>query len=115
MIALFGLVGGQHFAARLVNDRAEGAAWQTAHLKLIGEDQSTLQAYRQSMVITLEEAKRVRLRDGTCPFGNCKYRVWQWTLETVATADQRIAQEREALAKWMGEIESGVCVDEDES
>lgn len=106
MIAVFGLVGGQHFAARYVSSRTEGERWHAAHLARIGETQASLAAYRQSDVLTDEQAKRVRYRDGRCPFGAREHGVWKWSVSSVAEADResdeqaaRIAAEDDEIAR----------------
>lgn len=95
MIAVFGLVGGQHFAARYVSTRAEGERWHAAHLARLGETQASLAAHRQSDVLTDAEAKKVRYRDGRCPFGAREGGAWVWSVSGVAEAD-READERAA-------------------
>lgn len=85
MIAVFGLVGGQHFDSRYVRSRSEGHAWHLAHLAALGEDQSTLSAYRQSSVITDAEARGTRYRDGRCPFGRREFGCWEWSDELFET------------------------------
>lgn len=104
MIAIFGLVGGQHFASRYVTSRKEGETWHAAHLARLGEDQSTLSAYRQSDVLTDAQAKATHYRDGCCPFGMREQGRWLWTVQTVADAAADEAREDARRAAYYDEI-----------
>ena len=64
MIALFGLPGLELLAYRRVSSRRDGIAWLDARLAELGESQQSLQARRQSRVVSEREARGLRWQSG---------------------------------------------------
>lgn len=104
MIALFGLPGSSQFSFRRVATRAQGYAWFAA-IVAANETQATLNARRQSRVLTNREAATLRWLDGSQIVSD----------ETIAEADadEAIMAEHEARERACfsarGKLRCGEC------